>query len=212
MMSVQEESISALLSDPSIGQLFDRFFRQVVASTYEDFANNVELDLEFLFTHMERGASIRKNDGEDRLTEELLLGLKARGYSASHDEYINGHSDIVVKSRYHSYIWLGEAKIHSSYEWLLDGFSQLCERYSTGTVDDRRGGLVIYIRNANAKSVLDTWSETLQEHFRSQGLVIDVKADEKNPLRLKSVHKHQKSGLDYEVKHFGVVMHFNPRK
>lgn len=211
-MSAPGDSIHALLKDPVIGPLFGPQLRRVLASTYDDFADAVEQDLEDLIVQIERGASLRCDDEEDRLTDELLLGLRAQGYQATHDEYINGHSDIVVKSRFSNYAWLGEAKIHRSYQWLLDGFSQLCTRYSTGTVDNCRGGILIYIRNSNAKSVLEKWSNALGAHFKGTGKDITIKADAANPLRLRSIHQHEKSGLDYRVRHFGLVMHFDPQK
>lgn len=205
--------LGVLLDDPTIGPLMRSQFGRFAAHDYDSFVNAIESDLEGLIRTMEEGASLRAKDGEDRLTDELILGLRAMGYQASHDTYINGHSDIVVASRFNSFTWIGEAKIHDSYQWLFDGFCQLATRYSIGSYDGCRGGLIIYIRNVDAHSVVRKWREELVTKSVDAFEGISISQDDAaNPLRFESTHKHTKSGLDYRVRHFGVVMHFSPMK
>ncbi|MDL5366576.1 hypothetical protein QSH18_13295 [Xanthomonas sp. NCPPB 2654] len=206
-------SLGTLFNDPLLGPLFRSQFARLAAYDYDSFVDALESDLESLIKTIEEGASLRTKDGEDRLTDELILGLKAMGYQASHDTYINGHSDIVVSSKFNHYTWIGEAKIHDSYQWLYEGFCQLATRYSIGTYDGHRGGLVIYIRNVDAEGVVLKWREELVTRSAGTFGKISITPDhQKNPLRFESAHKHSKSGLDYRVRHFGVVMNFSPLK
>jgi hypothetical protein len=83
--------------------------------------------------YLEATADLRKDDKEDRITFDLLLLLRQIGYDASHDTAHRGHPDILIKAK--KFVWLGEAKIHSKYEWLMDGLKQLHTRYATGKED-----------------------------------------------------------------------------
>ena len=154
---------------------------------------------------IEGTASIRKDDNEDRITLEIIQLLNQTGYNATHDTYTKGHVDIRISSN--SFVWLGEAKIHNDYEWLLDGMKQLHTRYSTGREDGL--GLMIYIRNRDAKAVIDEWRKRLEEN-KYCGLKESKDGQEK--LTFRTVHQHAGSGLDIETKHIGVSLFYNPEK
>lgn len=157
----------------------------------------------------EEDPGVRASDGEDRLTIDLIGYLRGKGYDASHDEKIGGHSDVVVRHR-NGYIWLGEAKIHKDYDWLSKGFSQLSTRYSPGTPNASKGGLLIFILNKDAESVMQNWRALL----RSMSLTDFTDRDcgsKRGPFAFFSTHKHESSGLPYTIRHMGVVLHFDPK-
>lgn len=183
-----------------------RFLSNLLCSTYEDFVALVYENLEEAALYMEEDAAIRIKDGEDRLTSDLILFFRARGFTATHDEKINGHSDVVIKKR--NFMWLGEAKIHSDYDYLFQGFNQLCTRYSTGNSSSKNGGLIIYVRNKDVKNVIDTWKIRLSEKNLED--YDTSECEERKELSFYSVHKHSKSGLIYKVKHLAIILNFEP--
>lgn len=194
-----------------------RELRPEVAS-YLDFAlvNSPEKFLKALYSDidaciglMEEDPSVRQNDSEDRLTEDFKVGLRMRGYNATHDEKIGGHSDLVVRHRNLPCIWLAEAKIHGSYDYLLKGFNQLSTRYSPGTPGNDQGGMIIYIRQKNAADILQKW----KSHLEKSGLYDLTYEDckQRPKLAFYTTHTHESSGLPYRVRHLAVVLHFDPK-
>ncbi|GKX58555.1 hypothetical protein [Leminorella grimontii] len=183
------------------------FLGQLLCSSYEEFLDLLYKDMSECIELMEEDPKVRLHDGEDRLTTDVISFFKAKGYQASHDEMIGGHSDVVI--RFKGYMWLGEAKIHSSYSYLMQGFSQLCTRYSSGTSNNCNGGLLIYIRNNDAASVIAEWNNRLN----SVGLPNYIYSDCENRqgLSFYSQHTHSRSGLPYKVKHMGIVLGFDPQ-
>lgn len=73
----------------------------------------------------------------------------AAGIGARHDQHVNGHCDLVISAS-GNFMWLGEAKVHSSYDWLVKGFGQLSTRCGTAMVGRDCGELIIYHRKGNA--------------------------------------------------------------
>lgn len=92
----------------------------------------------------------------------------------------------------------------------MEGFHQLCSRYSTGSEDDCQGGLIIYVKSNNAldvvemKKTLTSKKDDFEDFYLS-----DCKTREK--LSFYSSHKHPKSGLPYKVRHFAVILGFAPK-
>ncbi|WMU74628.1 hypothetical protein OQ483_09605 [Enterobacter bugandensis] len=183
-----------------------RFLSRLECDTYDKFIMMLYKDIEFILALIEKTASLRQDDGEDRLSIEIINILIGAGYLASHDQYINGHSDIVVS--FNSFTWIGEAKIHSSYDYLMEGFMQLCDRYSTGNEDDCEGGLIFYIKGNNALEVVERWKADLIT--RNVPELKTFNCNNRKNLSFYSTHTHSKSGLPYKVRHFGVILGFNP--
>ncbi len=182
----------------------------ILAKTHEEFIRVLYSDIDTCIGLMEQDPSVRKNDGEDRLTEDLKVGLIMRGYQVSHDEKIGGHADLVVRHRNLAYIWLGEAKIHDSdYDYLLQGFQQLCTRYAPGTPGTNQGGMIIYIRQAKAALIIGRWRDYLQT--LSLDDYSDNDCSSRSGLAFFSTHTHESSGLPYTVRHMAVVLHFDPK-
>lgn len=184
------------------------FARRMLANTYERFVEVLYIDLDQCVLYMEETRNLRGDDGEDHRTADLIGMLRSRGYAATHDEMIGGHSDIVVRHK-KGYLWLGEAKIHSDYDYLLQGFQQLCTRYAPGSPGTSEGGLVIFVKGSNCAAVIAEWRKRLQGNALPDFTDVDCPA--RPGLAFYSTHKHEASGLPMRVRHFGVVQSFDPK-
>jgi hypothetical protein len=178
------------IHDPPTGELFiDRLYQEISK----------------IVSKIEESAQYRQNDSEDRITIDIVIMLRQTGYDATHDTDSRGHVDIRVNNN--NFVWLGEAKIHSDYNWLLSGLKQLHTRYLTGREDG--SGLLIYINVANAKNVMDEWRKRLE-----LGNECNLKetSDCNEKLTFWSIHLHEASGLDIKTKHIGVSLYYRPEK
>ena len=200
------ETINSFSDDvPGIGN----FANRVLAGTYEEFISVLYDDIDKIVERMEENPELLKDDSEDRLTIDIKNQLCATGYDASHETKLGGHVDLVVKKLIKNWIWIGEAKIHKDYAWLLKGFNQLATRYSTGNDNNCQGGLLIYIRNINAKNVMDKWEEHLEKQDDIEELKITPCPN--NSLSFYSSHNHQRTGLEFKVRHVPLVLCFKPQ-
>jgi hypothetical protein len=184
------------------------FARRLLVSTYEQFVEVLYTDIDKCLKYMEETRNDRQEDSEDHRTIDIIGWLRALGYRAGHDEMVGGHSDIVVRHR-KGWMWLGEAKIHSSYDYLMQGFQQLCTRYAPGTTGASEGGLLIYVKGKNAASVVEEWRSRLKAHALAD---YEEKECEALPgLAFYSTHKHAESGLTMRVRHVGIVQGWDPQ-
>lgn len=174
----------------------------------DDFISFLYEDLEKIIRIIEEDPGARRDDDEDRITQEVVLGLKMRGYDASHDTFHGGHCDIVVKLN--KYTWLGEAKIHSNYDHLMQGFNQLFSRYSSGTDFCNQGAIIVYCKRKNTLDVMTKWKTELIKKFGKKS-ISDKICSYRESLSFYSTHIHESSGLRYIVKHIFVVLHFDPQ-
>ena len=192
---------------PEIGNFPDRY----LAQTYDDFILVLYKDIDKIGGLMEENPELLKGTDdkeEDRLTIEIIRILKFAGYTASHDEKIGGHCDLVVKKR--NWTWIGEAKIYrDTYSWLYKGFQQLSTRYSTGGYNNCQGGLLIYIRVARAKQIMDNWKSHLEENEKINN--IQFFQCSVNPLSFYSEHLHQRTDLPFKMRHIPFCLHFDPK-
>lgn len=180
-----------------------------LCKTYDEFIDRLYEDLEMTIERIEQNKKIRYNDEEDRLTEEIITSLSSYGYDAMHDtHYGGGHCDIIVKLN--NFTWLGEAKIHSSYEYLLKGFKQLITRYAIGTDLCSQGSLIIYCKTKNAASVKDRWKEEVKSNY-GKDCICTESCRYRPSFSFYTVHKHESSGIDYKIKHIFVVLHYDPK-
>lgn len=166
----------------------------------------VESAIDYIVNEFQKTRQHRFNDSEDQLTVNAILALRSMGFDAGHDTDYGGHCDIVIDGR-DNFLWLGEAKIHSDYNWLLKGFQQLVTRYSTGVPGQNVGGMLIYCRNANVFQIIERWKVHLQASI--QGIKIEPLPG--NPLVFSSFHIHEVSGLLYRVRHTPIGLHFSPK-
>ncbi|EKY3086967.1 hypothetical protein RA970_000057 [Cronobacter dublinensis] len=152
---------------------------------------------------------------EDQLTLHLLALIDNEfiGVRASHEVNQRGHCDITIQLG--KFIWHGEAKKHSSaYSYLFKGYSQLTERYSSGTVDSASGGVIIYTKNKNCSDVMKNYIAYLRKGAPKihEAGAINVSPCANNPLVFYSTHKHTVTKLDYEVIHYPVNLYHNPKE
>lgn len=167
----------------------------------------VQKGVDFACSELEKHSSKKQGLGEDAISLDICSMLSMAGFQASHDKYNNGHCDIVVDGK-DTFVWLAEAKEHSNYAWLDKGFQQLTTRYSTGTIGQDHGDVLIYCYNADAKAMLGKWQNELVERNA------EVKTQEAtcgNPLQFLSTNKHTKSGLDFHVRHKVLALHWDPK-
>jgi hypothetical protein len=184
----------------------DRFPSRILAKTYDEFIKILYEDIDGIIYRLQENPELRQNDKEDRLTIEIITNLCSMGYNASHDSKVGGHADLVVRKG--KFLWIGEAKIHSDYDWLWKGFQQLNTRYSTGDSNQKDGGLLIYIRVKDARMVTQKWKEYLTTKNLSNYSTRPCNAKE---ICFFSVHKHERSGCDFTIRHMPVILYFNPQ-
>ncbi|MBW4597639.1 MAG: hypothetical protein KME46_33245 [Brasilonema angustatum HA4187-MV1] len=182
------------------------FPSRVLVETYDEFIKELYETIDRIIFYKEENPELYKEDTEDRITIDIKNNLCLLGYNASHEMKIGGHADLVVKRN--EFLWIGEAKIHSSYNYLWEGFLQLTTRYSTGDCNQKDGGLLIYIRNENAKNIMDTW----KNHLSSKKLPnYSFNPCLKRKLAFFSNHTHERTGELFRVRHMGITLYFNPK-
>lgn len=208
MSKIEKLSLKELQDLESYFPILADFPSRVLANTYIDFVDILYKDITTIVNDFQSNPQYYQDDSEDKLTYNFCTQLKRLGYDSSHGSTIGGETDLLVKS-YTSkeYMWIGEAKIHGSYDYLYEGFLQLNTRYSTGAYNQSDGGLLIYIRQKNSKLVIDKWKEHLSE---KQLPSFDTKPCPNN-LDFFSVHEHETSGLPFRIKHIPIMLYFNPQ-
>lgn len=172
---------------------------------YGDFVSVVETRLGQISKEMVRSCNYFQEKSEDEITFHIISHFKGWGFGAQHDSMIGGHVDISIE--YDDYLWMAEAKIHSSYLTLQRGWEQLNSRYSTGMKDEDRGAFLIYNFNKNALSVTKEWRLRLKEFYPDLTFAPYNEQD----LDFRTNGKHVKSGRDFFVTHFNIPLHFDPK-
>ena len=194
IMALSEDNeVKRTLLNQGIGTDYDIFCESVEDAILEGIARMEAMKPQF--------ASL----GEDPLTGILAFGLQMKGFSADHDNYRNGHCDLVVKSG--RYEWYGEAKLDKGPHYVLEGFRQLCDRYAPGGGFTCRGGLIIYTSKRNKLRILDVWAKRIKQSF---GIPTDFSPICKVTLTAKSSHVHPATGLDFKVRHFPISFYHRP--
>lgn len=181
-------------------------FNMVMATSYAQRVSCVEEAIDWIAREHTKTRQHRYDRSEDGLTTDIITDLKAMGFDAAHDKDYGGHGDIVIEAR-DNFLWIGEAKIHSSYEWLLKGFQQLDTRYSTGLPDQENGGLIIYCTGQKVDLVMDKWAQYLKLHRPD----VDISTIEGYPLLRRSEHKHASTGRIFRVRHVPISLYFDPK-
>ncbi|WP_392563683.1 hypothetical protein RHO13_10350 [Orbus wheelerorum] len=192
-----------------LGENIHSLLLKLTCKTYDKFIKELYTNLERIICRLEQNKKVRSEDGEDRITEEVLSYLAGCGYDATHDTtHGGGHCDLVVKIN--NFTWLGEAKIHKDYDYLMKGFHQLSSRYATGTDFCSQGSLLVYCFNKDAVSVVNEWKTRLKLSYNENCISAEI-CDYRSSFSFYSTHKHESSGIDYKVKHIFVVLHYDPK-
>jgi len=178
-----------------------------LAQNHDARVKAVQKGVDFACSELEKNSSKKQGLGEDAISLDICSMLSMAGFQASHDKYNNGHCDIVVEGK-DTFVWLAEAKEHSNYNWLDKGFQQLTTRYSTGTIGQNHGDVLIYCYNADAKAMLAKWQSELV-HRNTAVKIEEVPCG--NPLLFFSTSKHTKSGLNFHVRHKALTLHWDPK-
>ncbi|AZN62709.1 MULTISPECIES: hypothetical protein [Acinetobacter] len=134
-------------------------------------------------------------------------------FMATHDQYNNGHVDIVVESKDLQYKWMGEAKLYGGKGYTQQGLEQLVHDYSKG-LPNESGGILIYIDSTNIKTdaIITTWKAHLENLSKDPvNKLENLKAiiDPKDSSILYTAHDHHLSNKPYFLKHFCVDLRFN---
>lgn len=202
-MSVQEPTLADLLAITE-GTVCREGVRYLLASDHDTRAKAVRRAADFVCNELEQHKHKKQGLGEDAITLEICQMLRSAGIQATHEEDIGGHCDVVVRGR-DGFLWLAEAKEHSSYDWLDKGFKQLSTRYSTGVPGQDNGDILIYCYVKNASEMLKKWGEELKVRHEKVSVTFD------GPLLFHSIHKHDATGLDFHTRHKAVALYWNPK-
>lgn len=181
--------------------------------TYDRFISLVYNCLDELIRNIEENCMLRIADSEDRLNDEIKMGLRQKNLfdAVEHDAQCGGHIDLLV--RLDEYMWKGEAKIfggRSGYgnDWLYKGFHTLSTKYSKGNPNDCHGGVLIYIKAPGTKSVMEAWQAYLLDKSKNSPVCTPCTS---NPCAFFSEHPHIVSGLPYKVRHIPISI-YDPTK
>lgn len=170
--------------------------------SYEDFVKQLYDDIDDLIFDMQSGLELRQKDSEDRLSADILGGLKRHGYFAVPDGKTGGHVDMSV--RLGDFTWIGEAKKDGNFN---EGFLQLTTRYvpASGNYSHNQGGLIFYMVTApDARGKLDIWRNDLVSRGHT---CIDCT---RNLLAFYSDHQLKGSGTNFKVRTMGVALYHQP--
>lgn len=182
-------------------------FRSVISSTidcYDDFVGIINSHITASIRSMIRGRQNLQNLKEDQLTHFMIAQFESFGFKVSHDKQIGGHVDISIE--YDDYLWLAEAKIHSSYFTLQRGWYQLTTRYMTGMAEENEGAFFIYNFNKKAATVTEGWRSFLTDFHPDveQGVV-------EGGLHFATRTNHEGTGLPIKVNHYNIPLYFDPK-
>ncbi len=198
-------SISNLEMMAAFDPVLAGFLERRLVKTYDDFITVLYKDIDAIVQLLQGDRHLLHDDSEDRLTVDIIHQLIHMGYNASHDAQHGGHCDILITKGL--FRWIGEAKIHSSYPYLFQGFSQLSTRYTHGGSYNTEGALLIYLTQENARRVINKW----MAHLTGKKLPsYQTSQCPKNALSFYSSHDHQVSGTAFKVRHIPVLLHFDP--
>lgn len=187
------DQIAALVQDQCDGNVVAFHF----AADHAARTAALEAILEFSYDSLVQNRHLNDKHSEDALSVQIIEQLKGFNIQATHDTQTGGHCDIHVVGRDH-FLWIGEAKVHKSYSWLVSGFKQLSTRYATGSYGQNRGEIIIYCRNQYAAATLSTWKTQLAELYSDVEIYEDLISTR---LWFRSKHKCVNSGIDFYTRH-----------
>jgi hypothetical protein len=170
--------------------------------TYEEFIEQLYADIDESIYALQSTREHRQEDGEDRISLDILLGLKRQGYQATHDTKTGGHVDLSVRLGTHS--WIGEAKKDGNFH---EGYLQLTSRYvqASGNYAHDQGGLLFYmVQSADALGKLNAWRTKLT----TDGYTCSDCT--KNKLAFYFTHKLAGSGTDFKIRSMAVALYHQP--
>lgn len=174
----------------------------VDGGTYEEFIAQLYEDIDESIHALQATRELRQEDGEDRISSDILAGLNRQGYQATHDSKTGGHVDLSVRLGAHS--WIGEAKKDGNF---YEGYLQLTSRYvqASGNYAHDQGGLLFYlVQSADALGKLNAWRTKLTtEGYNCSDCT-------KSKLSFYSTHRLAGSGTDLKIRSMAVTLYHRP--
>lgn len=172
--------------------------------TYPEFIEQLYKDLDQAIYDLQATREMRQNDGEDRITIDILSRLNVVGYNATHDTKTGGHVDLSIRLG-DDHSWIGEAKKDGNFQ---EGLLQLTTRYvqASGNYAHDHAGLLFYlIKTPDASGTLNRWKNKITS---DGSFSIDCS---KNILAFYSVHTLEGSGTALNVRTMGISLHHDPK-
>ena len=198
------EIVAALRATPG----GDRAIERCQAQTYTDFVNVLKRDIDEIIIDMERNRQRFQNSSEDEMTFYVSSMLNQLGYTATNGTQFGGSVDLNVQKVLKGWLWTAEAKIFTALDKVNEGFLQLTSRYSPGSVEEAKAGMLIYVLTKNATDKMKTWKSHL-ENSEDSSLITEPCASRPN-LAFYSTQTHDSSGLALNIRHIGVALYFRP--
>ena len=190
-----------------LAKLGARAARRLLVTSYQEFIKVLYEDLDEAFKYIIQTRDLRVKEGEDRTTADIIGQLIGRNYDAKHDEKYGGHCDIVV-SHPAGYVWLAECKIHKSYDYLKQGFDQLCTRYASGIPNQDQGALIIFVRVKDCAAVVKEWRSRLIGLAYAEMHDSDCLNWQEHGFL--SAHRSDSAGRTLSIRHTALALHFSP--
>lgn len=182
----------------------DALRRELISDkgTYKEFVKQLYKDIDVLIKQLQNSRHLRQGDSEDRITQDILIGLSQQGYTAIHDGNTGGHVDLLVLLNKHS--WIAEAKKDGQFE---EGLKQLTHRYVQGSGDfaHDHGGLLLYmVKTADALGSLNRWRSKVAKDGQA------CRSCKDNMLAFFSTHVLKGSGTRFVVRNMAVSLYHEP--
>ncbi|UDM18396.1 hypothetical protein [Vogesella sp. XCS3] len=170
----------------------------IAPETEEVFITRLYKELDEIIVSLEAGKKERSEDGEDRLSIEIVSCLQRSGYVAMKDPTQGGHVDMLVQPKQRSAMkWYGEAKIWDGVAYLQSGMDQLLDRYATGR--QIYLGFLVYFKEQGIVTKMKKWFE----HLSLLPKTYCCKCEPITDFSFSSTHPHS-SGSKILVRHFSV--------
>lgn len=131
------------------------------------------------------------------------------GFMVEFDGTVGGHCDLIARHQT-LYLWQAEAKRHKDYAWLQHGYQQLLTRYTKGSVNADRGGMLIYFQSSDTGTVMAKWKGMLVGNFTDNPAPITVVDRDDPPFSFVSSQGHKRSDREFRVTHFPVSLQWDP--
>jgi hypothetical protein len=216
-MSTESETLAMLrVSHPNANRLVTKMLGiQNGQYDYGLFINLVFEIIDECIEAIQQDRSLRQKhkdvQSEDLITAEIKNMINRTGvFSAKLGEQRSGACDLIITCDSKKFEWSAEAKIHSDYKYLADGFRQITTRYTDGDFNNTNGGFLIYVWNKDVNSVMELWKNFLNS-LANEFTNITFDTCPRRPLSFYSWHKHDVSGLDFKVRHMPICLNHEPR-
>lgn len=203
-ISSYSEIVAALCATPGGNRVIER----CLAKTYTDFVNILKHDIDEIVMQMERNRQRFQNSSEDEMTFHISSMLNQLGYTATNGSQYGGSVDLTVQMVLKGWLWTAEAKIFTALDKVNEGFLQLTTRYSPGSLEEAKAGMLIYILTKNAVDKMKTWKSHLENSGNSS--LITESCTSRPNLAFYSTQTHDSSGLPLTIRHIGVALYFKP--